>query len=170
MRSTTVMVALTVIALTAAAAGATYAWQKNSELEKTKRELAGAVTGLEKAKADALSAKEAANALRKEMADQKAAVDQLRSEMAAASSFLEAEKAVGARLRQELSMANEKLALLTNRRPGRDAQSIQGLSPILPMTIQSAPMRVIAIPAPAPQSRGVAQPAPAPSGGYGPVK
>jgi hypothetical protein len=41
MRSTAAMVALAVIALTAAAAGAMHAWQKNGELERTKRELAG---------------------------------------------------------------------------------------------------------------------------------
>ena len=168
MRSTSMMVVLLAIALVAAAAGATYAWQKNSELEKTKRELAGAVSGLEKAKADALAAKEASNALRKELADQKTEVEQLRSQMTAASAFLEAEKAVSVRLRQDLDMANAKLALITSNRSVRNVQSIEGLTP---MPVQRAPIRVIAIPAPAPQSqKAVAQPVPAPGGAYAPVK
>jgi septal ring factor EnvC (AmiA/AmiB activator) len=160
MRSTRAILALTAIALAAAAAGAGYAWQKSGELANAKRELAAAAAGLEKARADARTAKEETGALRKEMANQKAEMEQLRSQVTAAGSFLEAEKTVSARLRQDLVTANDKLAARNGRpRAAVVSQAIPGMNEV--RMIRVVPTRVIAIPAPTPGKAAVAaQPVP----------
>src|SRR5438552_17861629 len=99
----TMAVLAAVLALAAAGAGF-LAWQKNTELEAARRELAASLASLEKARAEMLAAKADTAAARKELAEQAATVDKLRSEVASAATFIESERAISARLRQDLSL------------------------------------------------------------------
>ena len=85
----------------AVGAGALAAYLFN-EHARAQRELAIAGKAGERTQAELAAAKNEIIALRKEMLEQKTALDQARSDLAMAGSILEAEKAVGARLRLEM--------------------------------------------------------------------
>src|SRR5262245_15842724 len=80
-----------------------------NEHARAQRELAVAGKAGERGQAELAAAKNEIIALRKEMLEQKAALEQARSDLAMAGSILDAEKAVGARLRQEMIVLRGEL-------------------------------------------------------------
>jgi len=150
------MIAAAVVAVIAAMAAAGFAWQKSQALEGTKAELANARSQLQKASDDVLAMRAETTALRKEFAEQKLAADRSRAELATAQVFLDAEKAAGARLREELMKAKAQLASTSKPR------SVQGAPVVRRVPAQPMVIRVV------PSGSAVSNPSPSsPAVGYG---
>jgi septal ring factor EnvC (AmiA/AmiB activator) len=157
------MIAVAIAAVIAAVAGAGFAWQRNQALEKTKAELASTNSQMQKAKDDMLAMRVETEALRKEFAEQKLAAERSRADLASAQSYLDAEKAVGARLREELLKTKEQLA--SAGRP-RSAQAAQ-VNPGAP-TVRMVPTQPMVIKRSDPSGKAAIQASPpGPAAGYG---
>jgi peptidoglycan hydrolase CwlO-like protein len=130
-------IAASIVCLAAALAAAGFAWQRNQALEATKAELAGANSQLQKAKSDIGSLAAELEALRKESAEQKMAAEQLRAEVTTAKAFLEAEKGLALRLREELAKA--QLAGRPRAAPPAPARVQPSVVPAQPTAIRTGP-------------------------------
>ena len=97
-----IIAALLALATVAAAA---LAWHENQELATTRAELAAANGQLQQARAELQAGQNELAGLRKEALAAKLAMEQMQADVTSARSFLEAEKAVGARLRDDLAKA-----------------------------------------------------------------
>ena len=115
------IIILVVVAAVAAAGAGGLAWLKNKEAIEARSALAGAKSELQKTAADLGTTRDELVALRKQFAEQQMALNQLQAEMTNARTFLEAEKAVSARLREELAKTKEEFA--TALKAGRAAQA-----------------------------------------------
>lgn len=120
-------IAAVVVALLVAMAAGGFAWQRDQALEEASAELARVISELQKAKAEVRAMTADVAAARKELVEHKIAVDQLRTELTTAQSFLASEKAVGARLREELGKTKEQLAM-AHRLRAVQARRSQGRS------------------------------------------
>ena len=132
------MVVVAVLAGLAAAGAGAFAWMQHQELRQTKSALNNANTELQKTRSDLKVASDELVSLRKQYAEQQMALNQLQAEMANARTFLEAEKAVSARLREDMAKMKEDFA--TALRAARSSQA-RPAGPMLydppkPMVIQ----------------------------------
>ena len=152
------LAAVAIVAALGAGGAGWYAWAQSGELAKTRRELASTTASLDKAKGDLAAMKKEAERVAAEVKLVVEENNKLRSEVHSAQAFLEAEKAHSARLRVELQMARDQLALAAR---GRRPAALD--APPMPMTIQR-PMVIRA--APGGGAIGAASPAPAPAQGY----
>lgn len=110
-------VAMAAVCTIAALAAAGFAWQRHEALAATEVELTRINAELQKASTDLRSKSAELEALRKQAAEQEMALGQLQAELAAAKSFVEAEKAVAVRLREELANAKETKGRTVQPRP-----------------------------------------------------
>ena len=125
---------LAIVALAIAAAAGFTAWQKNSALGEANQQVARLNADVQKAQADVKSAKAAADTLRKELAEAKAAAEQSRADANSARTFLDAERAMNMKLREDMA----KLASA-----GRAARPVQVPPQLLiPMPVQRQPTEV----------------------------
>ena len=124
----------------AAVGAAALAWHEHQELAETRAELAAAAGQLQKARAGLQAAQTELAALRKEAMAAKLATDQSQADLTAARSFLETEKAVTLRLREDLAKAKEQLADASRRPRASQPQFAppMAVSP-RPTTVRAAP-------------------------------
>ena len=144
-----------VVALAAALAAGGFAWQKHKELNEARAESMAQQVQLAKSRADLAKMGAEVEVLKKNVAEQKMEADKLRAELTTAQAFLEAEKALGLRLREDLAKAKEQLASASRARPAQAAPA-RTTQP-QPMVIQ-APVTVIRA-APAGRAVGAGSPA-----------
>ena len=97
------MMITAVLAAVAAAGAGAYGWMQHEEHARTKAALSSANAELQRAGATLKTTQDELVALRKQFSEQEMALNQLQAEMANARAFIEAEKAVSARLRGELA-------------------------------------------------------------------
>ncbi|HEX2649075.1 MAG TPA: hypothetical protein VHN19_03950 [Burkholderiales bacterium] len=142
-----------VLGLAALAAGG-FAWHTHRALGETRRELADLKTQLDKAKTDLKTAQAEAEKQRKEAETHKAALEQTQSELASARHFLEAERAMSTRLREELVLARARSA---QPRPSAAQALPPGL--VLPQLAPQRPLEVRIAPNRGATSVGVGVPA-----------
>lgn len=142
------VIVLAVIALGAAG----LAWQQHRALAGAQAELAMAKSDLQKAQAEARAKDAAAETARKEAAAHKAALDQQQAEFRATQSFLETERALSARLRDELERAKEMIASGGRPRGGQPQASQSAPPGYVPMLVRPQPTTIRAAP-----SAGAAQ-------------
>ena len=144
------MVVVAVLAALAAAGAGAFGWMQHQEHRQTKSALNSANSELQKTRSDLKVASDELVSLRKQYSEQQMALNQLQAEMANARTFLEAEKAVSARLREDMAKLKEDFATAL-----RAARASQGRF-AQPALVDSPPTRVIqgrrgaAIAAPAP--------------------
>ena len=93
-----------------AAGGAAFGWMQYHDHAQTRTALKNSNTDLQKTRTDLKSTQDELIALRKRYSEQELALQQLQAEMATARAFVEAEKAVGARLRDDLAKQKEESA------------------------------------------------------------
>ena len=148
----TLMAAL--LGLAALAAGG-FAWHTQQALGETRRELAGLKTQLDKAKADIKTAQAEAEKQRKELEAQKLAVEQAQSDLNSTRQFLEAERSMNTRLREQLVLAMSRTS--QPRPSSAQPQLPPGL--VLPQLAPQRPMEVRIAPGRGPTSIGVGVPA-----------
>ena len=132
------MVLVAVLAGLAAAGAGAFGWMQHQEHRQTKSALNNANAELQKTRGELKVASDELVSLRKQHAEQQMALNQLQAEMANARTFLEAEKAVSARLREDLAKMKEDFA--TALRAARSSQA-RPAGPMLydspkPMVIQ----------------------------------
>jgi peptidoglycan hydrolase CwlO-like protein len=151
------MAVVAILAGVAAAAAGAYAWMQHQDLAQTKAALNGANSELQKTRSDLTATQAELVALRKEFSEQQMALNQLQAEMANARAFVEAEKAISARLRAELVKMKEQFA--TALRAGRGAPSRNTPAPPMLVREPQQPMVIRAVPGGASVQR--ANPAPA---------
>jgi hypothetical protein len=114
------IVVAAVAALAAVAAGG-FAWHEYQAHLETRTALARAQAELQKTATDLKTTQDDLIALRRQFSEQEMALNQLQAEMVNARAFVDAERAVSARLRADLAKMKEESA--TARRAGRGAQS-----------------------------------------------
>ena len=119
-RTITLIAVLAVAAVGAVAFGA---WQYQQHAQ-TRAALRAANADLQKARSDLKSTQDELISLHKRYAEQELALQQLQAEMATARAFVEAEKAVGARLRDDLAKQKEDSAAALDK--ARASQSRGG--------------------------------------------
>lgn len=135
------LVVVAVVAGIAAVAAGGFAWQQHQAHLETRVALTSANSELQKSRSDLKTTQAELVALRKEFSEQQMALNQLQAEMANARAFVEAEKAISARVRAELAKMKEEYA--TALRAGRSAQS-RNTAPVAPMLIRE-PQRPMVI-------------------------
>jgi septal ring factor EnvC (AmiA/AmiB activator) len=106
---TRTIILMAVLALAAVGAVA-FGGLQYQEHAQTRSALRAANADLQKTRSDLKSAQDELISLRKRYSEQELALQQLQAEMATARAFVEAEKAVGARLRDELAKQKEESA------------------------------------------------------------
>ena len=143
-----------VLGLAALAAGG-FAWHTHQALGEARRELAGLKTQLDKAKADIKTAQTEAEKQRKEAEAQKIALEQAHSELNTSRQFLEAERAMNTRLREQLVLAMSRAA--QPRPSSAQPQLPPGL--VLPQPLPQRPLEIRIAPNRGPTSIGVGVPA-----------
>lgn len=135
------LIVVAVLAALAAVAAAGFAWQQHQAYLETQAALASAQSELQKTRTDLKTTQDELIALRKQFSEQQLALSQLQAEMVNARAFVEAEKAVSARLRGELAKVKEEYAAAL--RAGRAVQARPAaptlLTPTRPMVIQAGP-------------------------------
>ena len=152
------LIVVAVVAGLAAVAAGGFAWHQYQAHLETRTSLARAQAELQKSTTDLKAAQDELIALRRQFSEQEMALNQLQAEMVNARAFIDAERAVSARLRAELVKMKEEYA--TALRAGRSAQS-RNPAPAAPMLIRQPqqPMVIRAVPGGASVQR--ANPAPA---------
>lgn len=115
------MVVVAALAALAAAGAGGFAWMQHQELLQTKSALNSANSELQKTRTDLRSTSDELISLRKQYSEQQMALNQLQAEMANARAFVEAEKAVSARLREDMAKIKEEFA--TALRAARASQN-----------------------------------------------
>ena len=114
------LIVVAVVAALAAVAAGGFAWQYQAHFE-TRTSLAKAQAERQKSTTDLKAAQDELIALRRQFSEQEMALNQLQAEMVNARAFVDAEKAISARLRGELAKMKEHSA--TAPRARRTAQS-----------------------------------------------
>ena len=100
-------------------AGAGLAWERHQAAAQARSELAGVRSELNQAQLELRRMREERDALHRESTEQKLQLQQIQAEMANARSFVEAEKAVSARLREDIVKIKEEFAKGGKPRPGQ---------------------------------------------------
>jgi hypothetical protein len=152
------LIVVAVVAALAAVAAGGFAWQQYQAHLETRTALARAQAELQKTTTGLKTTQDELIALRRQFSEQEMALNQLQAEMVNARAFVDAERAISARLRGELAKMKEEYA--TALRTGRSAQS-RNTGPAAPMLIREPqqPMVIRAVPGGASVQR--ANPAPA---------
>lgn len=101
------MMITAVLAAVAAAGAGAYGWMQHEEHARTKAALSSANAELQRTRTTLKTTQDELVALRKQFSEQEMALNQLQAEMANARAFVEAEKAISARLRGELAKTKE---------------------------------------------------------------
>jgi septal ring factor EnvC (AmiA/AmiB activator) len=114
------LIVVAVVAALAAVAAGGFAWYQHQAHLETKTALTRAQAELQKTATDLKATQDDLIALRRQFSEQEMALNQLQAEMVNARAFVDAERAVGARLRGELAKMKEQLA--TAPRARRTAQ------------------------------------------------
>lgn len=140
--------------LIAIAAGV-LAFQRDRAANAAAEQVASLKAQTQKAQADLNASVAERDALRKETAELKTREQELRSAAELAGRFLEAEKAVSARLREDLVMVSARLAAAGSRQQQRGADVLQ---PGLPSIARPPPFVVRAAPG-GPTAAGAGAPA-----------
>jgi uncharacterized protein (DUF3084 family) len=143
-----------VVSLGLAVSAGYYGWEQKQAADQAKREIDSTRQQFAGADTEAGKAREQAESARKELEAQRAELEQLRTERDSARAFLENEKQIGLRLREQLAAAEQQLARLG----GRGGPSSSALTPQVvtsqPQAVKIAPSygatRAVAVPAPAP--------------------
>ena len=115
------LIVVAVVAVLAVVAAGGFAWHQYQAHLETRTALARAQAELQKSTADLKAAQNDLIALRRQFSEHEMALHQLQAEMVNARAFVDAERAVSARLRGELAKMKEQLA--TAPRARRTAQS-----------------------------------------------
>jgi hypothetical protein len=135
------LIVVAALAALAAVAAAGFAWQQHQAHLETRAALASAQSELQKTSTDLKTTQDELVAVRKQFSEQQLALNQLQAEMVNARAFVEAEKAVSARLREELAKVKEEYA--SALRAGRALHARPAaptlLTPNRPMVIQAGP-------------------------------
>jgi septal ring factor EnvC (AmiA/AmiB activator) len=139
------LIIVAVVAGLAAVAAGGFAWHQQQAHLETRTALARAQAELQKSTADLKAAQDDLIALRRRFSEQEMALNQLQAEMVNARAFVDAERAISARLRGDLAKMKEEYA--TALRTGRSAQS-RNAAPAAPMLIRQPqqPMVIRAVP------------------------
>jgi hypothetical protein len=141
-----------------AMAAGVFAFLRDQAADAAVAQVASLKAETQKALADTKAAQAERDALRKETADLKLAAEELRSAVEVAGRFLESEKAVSARLREDLAMTTARLAAAGTRQQ-RPSDALPpgvfppGLMPIQrpqPIAVRAAPGGPTAVGAAAP--------------------
>lgn len=141
------------IASIAAALGIGYfAWQTHGALQETRVEVRSVKAQLTQAQAELRKAHTEMEAARQEASSAKLAADQLRVEANSNRVFLDAERAMNLKLREDMAMLQQRLLS-----GGRGAPPPSPALALPPMLVRPQPVGVRALPTPVPQS--AAQPA-----------
>jgi len=145
------MVIMAVLALAAVGAGA-FGGMQYHEHAKTRSALNGANAELQKTRTDLKTTSDDLAALRKQFGEQQMALTMLQAEMTNARAFVEAEKAVSARLREDMAKMKEEFATALRAAAARSQARSSG--PMLydspkPAVIQGRRGANVANPAPA---------------------
>ena len=135
------LIVVAVLAALAAVAAAGFAWQQHQAHLETKTALASAQSELHKTRTDLKTTQDELVALRRQFSEQQIALTQLQGEMVNARAFMEAEKAVSARVREELAKMKAEYAAAL--RTGRALQ-VRPVAPTLftparPPVVQAGP-------------------------------
>ena len=139
----------------AIAAGA-FGFMRDKAADAAAAQVASLKAEAQKTQADLKAAQAERDALRKETAELKLEAQQLRSAADAAVQFLAAEKAVSARLREDLAMASARLAAASRQQRPSDAippSVLRGMVPFErppPPAVRAAPGGATSYGAPAP--------------------
>jgi septal ring factor EnvC (AmiA/AmiB activator) len=96
------LIVIAVVAALAAVAAGGFAWQYQAHFE-TRTSLAKTQAERQKSATDLKAAQDELIALRRQFSEQEMALNQLQAEMVNARAFVDAERAVGVRLRGELA-------------------------------------------------------------------
>lgn len=152
---------ISALSIAIAIAAGVFAFQRNQAADAAQAKVASLQAEAQKAQAEMKAAQSERDALRKEAADLKLEAQELRSAAEVAGKFLESEKAVSTRLREDLAMVNARLAAAgTRQQPQR---AIDMLPPeLLRPAITPRPMVIRAAPG-SPTAVGNAAAAPAPA-------
>jgi len=152
------LIVVAVVAALAAVAAGGFAWQQHQAHFETRTALASAQAELQKATTDLKTRQDELIALRRQFSEQEMALNQLQAEMVNARAFIDAERAVSARLRGEVARMKEEYA--TALRTGRSGQS-RNAAPAAPMLIRQPqqPMVIRAVPGGASVQRATPTPA-----------
>jgi septal ring factor EnvC (AmiA/AmiB activator) len=100
-------------------AGAGLAWERHQSAAQARAELASVRSDLSQAQLDLRRTREERDTLHRASTEQKLQLQQMQAEMTHARSFVEAEKAVSARLRDEIVKIKEEFAKGGKPRPGQ---------------------------------------------------
>jgi len=115
------LIVVAVVAALAAVAAGGFAWQQHQAHLEAKAARASAQAELQKTSTDLKTTQDELIALRRQFSEQEMALNQLQAEMVNARAFVDAERAVGARLRADLAKMKEEYA--TAPRASRAAKS-----------------------------------------------
>ena len=115
------LIVVAVAAALAAVAAGGFAWHQYQAHFETRTSLARAQAERQKSSTDFKAAQDELIALRRQFSEQEMALNQLQAEMVNARAFVDAERAISARLRGELAKMKEQLAAAPRAR--RTAQS-----------------------------------------------
>ena len=130
-----------------ALAGGVFAFLRDQAANAAEAQVAALKAETQKAQADLKAAQVERDALRKEAAELSASAQELRAAAEVSGRFLDAERAMNARLREDLAMASARLAAAANRqiRPPNalpPGMVLPGLAPIQrppPVAVRAAP-------------------------------
>ena len=150
-------IAIASIALAIAAGGYAF-WRDQAATAR----IAQVEAEMQKAQAEVGALRAERDALRKSMADLTLEAQQLRSDAEVAGRFLEAEKAMNARLREDLAMTTARLAAAGSRQARKPDALPPGVLPPGLMLLQRPPPIAVRA-APGGSAAAVAAPAPAPA-------
>jgi len=146
-----------------AIAASVLAFLRNQAAAAAAAQVASLKVEVQKAQADLNAAQTERDALRKEAAELNLSMQQLRAAAEAAGQFLAAERAISARLREDLAMASARLAAAgTQQQRASDALPPGVLPPGLMPFQRPPPVAVRAAPG-GPSAVGAPTPAPAPA-------
>jgi uncharacterized protein HemX len=127
------LIVVAVVGALAAVAAGGFAWHQQQAHLETRTALARTQADLQKTTTDLKTAQGELIALRRQFSEQEMALNQLQAEMVNARAFVDAERAVSARLRGDLAKMKEEYA--TALRTGRSAPSRKA-APAAPMLIR----------------------------------
>jgi uncharacterized protein (DUF3084 family) len=143
---------IAIVSIAAALGLAYFAWQTHGALEETRVEVRSVRAQLTQAQADTRKARTEAEAAAKEASHARIAAEQAGAEAKSARAFLDAERGMNLKLREDIALLQQRIAM-GSRAPAASPAALP-----MPMLVRpQQPMVIRAVPAPAPQ--GVAVPA-----------
>jgi hypothetical protein len=140
--------ALALLCFVAAVAAGVFAWQSREALRDASARLASTTAELDKTRSQVQALQSTIEPLRKRAEEDRLAAEQTRSELTTTRAFLEAEKAAGIRLHQELDAMKQLLA--TAGRSRAPQAVMPSLAPMpIPVIIRGATGKAVSAASPA---------------------